>query len=133
MAEIKFKGLPSSVPQSEFSEEFVQGMADRMAVSFFKYGYVKDAVGKDNLIESMRMRLDLYLYGGKTKGGNVNSGNTEYLMDAANFLMMEFMHPSLSNAHFTPTDSSGSPGRVKNGRVTDEKNVVEFKYRKDGD
>jgi hypothetical protein len=130
---MKFKGLPESVPSSEFSEEFAQGMADRMAVSFFKYGYAKNAAGKVDFIKSMQMRLDLYLHGGKTKGGDVGPGNTEYLMDAANFLMMEFMHPSVPGAHFTPTDSSGSPGRDRLGIATDQPNIVEFKYQKVGD
>lgn len=128
-----FKGLPKSVPSSEFSEEFAQGMADRMAVSFFKYGYVKNAVGKVDFIKSMQMRLDLYLLGGIVKGGIVERGNTEYLMDAANFLMMEFMHPSVEGAKFISTDSSGSPGRSKDGKITDEKNVVEFRYKREGD
>lgn len=128
-----FKGLPASVPSSEFSEPFAQGMADRMAVSFFKYGFVKDAVGRTNFIESMKVRLDLYLNGGTVKGVAVPAGNTEYLMDAANFLMMEFMHPSVQGAQFIPTDNTGSPGRVKDGRLTEEKNKKEFVYQREGD
>jgi hypothetical protein len=43
------------------------------------------------------------------------SGNTEYLIDAANFAMIEFIHPRVEGAFFEATDASGSPGRVWNG------------------
>lgn len=90
-------------PGSEVSEPFIQGMRDRMATSYFKYGAVRDAYPhKVNALESLRMRLDLY----------AETGNTEALIDAANFAMIEFMCPSHKRAHFTPTDSGKSPGRA---------------------
>lgn len=100
--------LPPTVPSSEFSETFVQGMADRMAMSFFKYGKVADAYPhKVDAIASMQARLDRY----------ARDGNTEHLIDAANFLMIEFMHPKHPDAHFTAEDSSKSPGRQWHGEV----------------
>ena len=33
-------------------------------------------------------------------------------MDAANYLMFEFMYPQLDGAYFKPTDSDGSAGTV---------------------
>lgn len=33
------------------------------------------------------------------------TGNTEFLADAANFLMIEFMYPSIEGAKYTPTDN----------------------------
>lgn len=92
-----------SVPASEFSEQFTKGMRDRMAVSYFKYGKVADAYPhKVNAIESLHKRLDRYL----------ETGNTEWLMDVANFAMIEFMHPAHPEAHFRATDSNESPGRA---------------------
>lgn len=38
------------------------------------------------------------------------TGNTEYLCDAANYLMFEFMYPQVSGAHFNATDSKDSAG-----------------------
>lgn len=38
------------------------------------------------------------------------TGNTEYLCDAANYLMFEFMFPSHEKAHFRATDSKESAG-----------------------
>ena len=40
------------------------------------------------------------------------TGNTEYLCDAANYLMFEFMHPQVEGAKFEATDSGGSAGIV---------------------
>lgn len=40
------------------------------------------------------------------------TGNTEYLCDAANYCMFEFMFPSHQKAHFRSTDSGESAGIV---------------------
>ncbi len=91
------------VPSTEFSEEFVQGMRDRMAVSFYKYGAVADAYPhKVQAMASLQDRLRKY----------AETGNGEWLMDAANFAMIEFMHPAHPDAHFEGTDADASPGRV---------------------
>lgn len=92
----------------EVSEPFIQGMRNRMYVSFYKYGKVADAVPhKINALKSLQLRLSKY----------EETGNTEYLIDAANFCMMEFMFPSHIASHFTPTDSDGSPGRIERGNA----------------
>lgn len=94
--------MSAEILRTEFSEPFVQGMRDRMVMSFYKYGAVKNAYpSKVNAIESLEMRLKEYQ----------ETGNTEFLIDAANFAMIEFMRPSHVNAHFSPTDSKDSPGR----------------------
>lgn len=93
----------ASVPNSEWSDLFLQGMIHRMEVSFFKYGLVADAYpDKYDAIASLRDRLRKY----------VETGNTEFLIDAANFAMIEFMYPRHEKAHFRPTDDAESPGRV---------------------
>lgn len=90
------------LPTSEFSQQFIDGMKNRMLVSFHKYGAVADAFPfKISAIKSLQDRLKLY----------EETGNTEWLIDAANFAMIEFMHPSHKDAHFRPTDSHESPGR----------------------
>lgn len=96
-------------PKTEFSSEFVQFMANRMSVSYHKYGPVADGYpDKLDAIASLKQRLDTY----------AETGNTEFLVDAANFAMIEFMHPKSVKAHFRPTDSNESPGRTRvNGQV----------------
>jgi hypothetical protein len=99
---------PENIPTTEFSEPFVQGMADRMAVSYCKYGAVAEAYpSRVNAMTSLKQRLDKY----------ERTGNTEFLMDAANFAMIEFLRPSHPDAHFEATDSKASPGRAWNGEI----------------
>jgi hypothetical protein len=101
--------LRITCPDSEFSKEFIQGMLNRMSFSYHKYGEIKDAFpDKIDALKSIQQRVDKY----------VETGNTEYLIDAANFAMIEFIHPSLTNAFFHATDMDGSPGRIsKSGDV----------------
>ena len=102
-------------PDSEYSLQFLQGMLDRMAVSYNKYGKVSEGYPtRISAIESLQMRLERY----------AETGNTEFLIDAANFAMIEFMLPRRKGAHFDPTDSAESPGRMTTtGRIVrSEKN-----------
>jgi hypothetical protein len=108
--------ITREVLKTEFSELFVDGMRDRMLVSFYKYGYVAQAAPERvKVLDSLHLRLQKY----------AETGNTEYLIDAANFAMIEFMHPSRADAHFTPTDSNGSPGRISQayGRANQHSNL----------
>jgi hypothetical protein len=92
----------NDVLRNEFSEPFVEGMRNRMVVSFYKYGPVAEAYPhKVNAVASLNDRLRKYA---ETK-------NTEFLIDAANFAMIEFMHPSVEGAFFAGTDDDQSPGR----------------------
>jgi hypothetical protein len=87
---------------TEFSDSFVKKMRVRMETSYFKYGPVADNVKTVDVIESAKKRIGKYL----------QDGNTEWLVDAANFLMIEFMYPKHSKAHFRSTGSHESPGVV---------------------
>ncbi len=119
-----------AIPDTEWSMQFLQGMVDRMGLSWIKYGLVAEWFPKNlNALECLQLRLAKY----------AETGNTEYLMDAANFAMIEFMHPRNPNAFFKPTDSDGSPGRVRNtGAVDAERNteaqaLKQKMYRREGD
>ncbi|RWM84324.1 hypothetical protein [Mesorhizobium sp.] len=93
----------ADLPTTEFDEGFVQGMRDRTAVSFFKYGPLANAVAnKADFITALVTRLEKYK----------ETGNTEWLMDVANYAMFEAMYPSHRNAHFRATDSDESPGKA---------------------
>jgi hypothetical protein len=101
---------PEEILQTEFDERFVQGMRDRMLISFYKYGKIEDGFPhRVSAIGSLTDRLRKY----------AESGNTEFLMDVANFAMIEFMHPAHNKAFFRATDSDESPGRrsKRNGIV----------------
>jgi hypothetical protein len=88
----------SVLTPSEYSQEFHQGMVNRMEVSFHKYGRVVDAKGKIDEIKSLKQRLQRY----------EETGNTEWLMDVANIAMIEFMHRGPEA--FRATESHESPG-----------------------
>jgi len=115
--EVEVVGLrwPTGTPPTEFCVPFVQGMLNRVGVSFFKYGKLKDAYPeKVDAIGSLKLRLEKY----------AETGNTEHLIDAANYAMIEYMHPRRVDAHFKSTDSDGSPGRVKtSGTITTKGNL----------
>jgi hypothetical protein len=102
--------LRSSAPDGQVSQAFIQGMVDRMAVSYYKYGHVKDNFPEVmDAVAMIEDRLRMYK----------DTGNTEWLMDAANYAMIEFMYPRHPDAHYRPTDSNESPGRIMtDGRRT---------------
>jgi hypothetical protein len=102
--------MTADILKTEVDATFIDGMRDRMVVSFYKYGPVAEGAHKMDAIASLMARLRLYANGDAAKG--IKPGNTEYLMDAANFAMIEFMYPKHPEAHFKGTDDDGSPGRV---------------------
>lgn len=109
---------------------FLQAMVDRMAMSYYKYGDLRDAYPhKVNALESLRMRLTRY----------EETGNTEWLIDAANFAMIEFMRPRHQRAHYRATEAEESPGRMVQGRQTPDANTAGHHrgigqyYRHEGD
>ncbi|HUZ92414.1 MAG TPA: hypothetical protein VNG29_00245 [Candidatus Paceibacterota bacterium] len=137
MPEAKEYAVKTITEQMNFV--FLQGMSNRMDVSCFKYGdYKSNYAGtytepfRKQLSVSLRKlvvewkgkgtsangnaimfaieRLLLYVDGGKVKDGIVPCGNTEYLMDAANGLMIEFTCPQVPGAAFAATDDNKSPG-----------------------
>jgi len=117
--------------KTEWSDQFIEYMKNRMLVSYAKYGPVQQAFpAKINALQSSRERVQKYL----------ETGNQEWLVDAANFLLIEFLCPSLPNAHFRAADSDESIGRVHKatGKATFEPNedsaVAAFKRRmREGD
>lgn len=99
----KLQALFPFCPTSEYSETFLKGMVNRMAVSHHKYGFVAESMPGMDAIVNVQKRISMY----------EETGNTEWPIDAANFLMMEFMHPKHEAAHFRGTDSHESPGVIR--------------------
>lgn len=88
----------------EYSDKFDELRQNRVEVSFYKYGSAKVNFGDKlvNALESHDLRIKKYL----------ETGNTEYLCDAANYLMFEFMYPQKEGAYFKATDSSQTAGII---------------------
>ena len=95
----------NDILQRDWSNEFINLMQNRIIVSHYKYGWISQNYPElAKAIDSAEERLRLYR----------ETGNTEWLVDLANFAMIEFMHPSHQQAHFRATGSDESPG-LKNG------------------
>jgi hypothetical protein len=113
------------VLKTQVSDQFLSGMVARMEMSYFKYGDVREAYPhKIDAMASLEQRLKKYH----------ETRNTEFLIDAANFCMIEFMLPRVEGAFFAATDSDQSPGRTTTlGIETDRPNIVKHAYNRDGD
>lgn len=90
----EFKDILST----EWSYKFEELQKKAMIMSYYKYGkIVKNHSKSDNhmdAVSNLLKRLEMYK----------ETGNTEFLVDVANFAMIEFMNPQHENAHFKGTD-----------------------------
>ena len=91
------------VLKREYSEQFDKERKYRVEVSYHKYGPARDnfAGGRVDAIKTAELCLDAFK----------KDGNTEHLIDAANYLMFRYMYP-YPGEYFKPTDSSGSVGTI---------------------
>ena len=99
--EKKMSKVGKELPK-EYSDRFDELRQNRVNVSFYKYGSAADNFGMRllNALESCDLCIQKYR----------DTRNTEYLCDAANYLMFEFMYPRVEDAYFKATDSSESAG-----------------------
>ena len=88
----------------EYSEEFDNLRRNRVEMSFYKYGPARKNFATGNVQALPTMELCVKKYQA--------TGNREYLVDAANYLMFEFMFPQHPKAHFRATSSEESAGIV---------------------
>lgn len=89
--------------KKDFSEAFVTKMKNAIEMSYYKYGNANKTYPElAQAYKCIQERLELYI---KTK-------NKDYLVDVANFAMLEFMYPAFEDAHYTPGDSDASPGHA---------------------
>jgi hypothetical protein len=80
----------------------LQQMANRMAMSHFKYGCMSDTFPDNaNAAAGVAKRMEMY----------EQSGNTENCLDAANYAVIEHLFPSHKKAHFRAQASHESPGQ----------------------
>ena len=93
----------SNILNVEYSFEFDKLRQNRVEVSFFKYGPARDnfGAGRVDAIGSLELCLDKFK----------KTGNTEYLLDVANYAMFRYMYP-MPGEYFKPTDSKDSAGTV---------------------
>lgn len=87
----------------EYSDEVDKMRKNRVEVSFHKYGPARINFG-EGLVKAKNSALMCIKKYEETK-------NKEYLLDAMNYLMFEFMYPSMEGVFFKATDSSESAGK----------------------
>ena len=85
----------------DFSEAFINKMKNAIEMSHYKYGWASKTYPElAQAYKCISERLELY----------IETHNKDYLVDIANFAMLEFLYPAFEDAHYTPTDSDKSPG-----------------------
>ena len=86
-----------------YSEQFDKERKYRVEVSYHKYGPARKNFGggRVDAIKTAELCLEAFK----------KDGNTEHLIDAANYLMFRFMYPYPGES-FRPTDSKESVGTI---------------------
>lgn len=92
------------VHEQEYSDKVDELRKNRVQTSFYKYGSARVNFGRRyvDALGSHEKCIEAYNH----------TGNKEYLLDAMNYLMFEFMYPQKKGAYFKPTESNESAGIV---------------------
>lgn len=99
----------------DFSTAFINKMKNSIEMSHYKYGWMSNTYPElAQAYKCIEERLELYK----------QTHNTEYLIDVANFAMIEFMHPAFTDSAYKPTDSNSSPGLA--GGISYQELMEEF-------
>lgn len=90
------------IPEDEYSHKIDELRENRVKTSFYKYGSARLNFGRGyvNALGSHEKCIEAYN----------RTGNKEYLLDAMNYIMFEFMYPQKRDAYFRATDSRESAG-----------------------
>ena len=85
----------------DFSAEFIEKMKNAIETSHYKYGFASKTYPElAQAYKCAKERLEEY----------EKTHNKEFLVDVANFVMLEFLYPAFPDAKYTPTDSDKSIG-----------------------
>ncbi|MCP4895635.1 MAG: hypothetical protein GY906_01570 [bacterium] len=87
---------PRAIGDSRLDAGFIELMKTRLMVGHFRYGIKAEQGVRYDTVGAILARAALYQ----------ETGNTEYLVDLANFCMLEFQHPSHPDAHFEAGDDN---------------------------
>ena len=96
--------LKNDILKTEYDRDIDFKRQNLVIQSYFKYGPAKHNFGEHlvNALDTMSQCVCKY----------DQTHNKEYLLDAMNYLMFEYMYPSYKDAYFKHTDSDGSAGIV---------------------
>lgn len=85
------------IAKSQMSNRFIELMRNRMILGTLRYGRYQDNKKKYDRVGSIKKRLELF----------ESTGNSEYLVDIANFCMIEFEVSDHPKFHFKANDDDG--------------------------
>lgn len=109
MAMEKNKNIIDAILETEYSQDFDNKRKARMIVGFHEYGPIKLNYENGFINAQQSMENCLYLYN--------KTGNKKYLIDMANFAMIEFMYPKHPHAHEdygdTPKSATSKKGCIR--------------------
>ena len=91
--EVECKDIPT-ILEKQMSWDFLNLMANRMVIGYFRYGDLRKRKTEYDAIGSAIERLKEYQ----------KSGNQEHLPDVANLCMVEFIRPQHKHVHFESID-----------------------------
>lgn len=85
----------------DFSDGFVNKMKNTIEMSHYKYGWASETYPRlAQCYKCIQQRLEYY----------EKTHNKDYLIDIANFAMLEFLYPSFSDSKYTPDESDSTIG-----------------------
>ena len=96
--------LKNEILKMEYNKDVDLKRQDLVIQSYFKYGPAKHNFG-EHLVKALPTMSQCVCKYDETH-------NKEYLLDAMNYLMFEYMYPSYKDAYLKPTDSNESAGIV---------------------
>jgi hypothetical protein len=96
-------GSIDEIKKQSFNDRFNFLMNNRMIMGMFRYGPRLAKKLHPYYINSAKRRIEIYM----------ETGNTESLIDAANFLRMEFETPLHPEAHFQSIDDGEHSYHIK--------------------
>lgn len=83
------------IKESEWDSNFAMLQMNRLVMGYLRYGSVwKQKIGKYNYLKSVKNKIEQY----------EKTGNTELLVDIANYMMIMFTLDGHPNKHFNATD-----------------------------
>lgn len=86
---------PAELRKTQWNSEFENLMRNRMVFGAFRYGTLEENAGRRwDFLASINRRLDAYF----------ETGNTENLVDVANYCLVEFTNPQHPDHHFRSVD-----------------------------
>ena len=90
-----------AILRRDYSDEFDSLRKNSIIQSHYKYGWMSESYPElADAFGSLEKRVALYK----------ETGNADWLVDIANFAMIEYMHPAHKDFHFRRTASNESPG-----------------------